>query len=259
MEQNLIPKKEGVKAVRKRTRELLKPLGFQSYPHSGTRLVRIREDFIDEVRFDTAGYHLGLFYFIYFRPAPFARLTCDAGRLYRTADGDISTGLCWECKFSQEMEAYYEPEHFEAVWQDVSFVLKQYILPQMEEMTAEKFLSRLWKGSADAQEFFRASNVILLTTPYFNCMGEAASYGVGMWRLGQYEEGLACLRFAREKFREWLAGHEQETEHFYGCRRMTLALLEELLSLWENKPEGWTAAIQERIDGVAADWTAYMP
>ena len=64
MAEEIILKKDGVKIVKKRFKELLKPLGFQPYPHSSTRFIRVREDFIDEVRLDTAGYHLAVMYFI---------------------------------------------------------------------------------------------------------------------------------------------------------------------------------------------------
>ena len=64
MSEETILKKEAVRIVKKRFKELLKPLGFQPYPHSTTRFVRVREEFVDEVRLDTWGYHLDADYYI---------------------------------------------------------------------------------------------------------------------------------------------------------------------------------------------------
>lgn len=213
MEEEMILKKKGVSLVKKRLKELLKPLGFQPYPHSTTRLVRVREKFIDEISLDTGGYHLDVYYHIYCCFAPFAGLHCDAGRLWRTAQSQIKTHLFWSCEIPPDGGAYYyKPKYFETVWQDVALVLERYILPQMESMTEEQFLARLLNDSRSDQDFFRAYR----TVPFADsCKNEAAAYGVGQWRLRNYEEGLPYLNFAQEKYRLWLTGKEQETRHFY--------------------------------------------
>ena len=119
MPEETILKKEAVKIVKKRFKELLKPLGFQPYPHSTTRFMRVRANFIDEVRLDTEGYHLNADYFIYLRYAPFTRLHCDKGRLWRTTPEHISTHLAWYCEIPPEGGPwYYKQRHFEmAAWE----------------------------------------------------------------------------------------------------------------------------------------------
>lgn len=259
MEEEIILKKNGVSLVKKRLKELLKPLGFQAYPRSTTRLVRVRDFFIDDIRLDTAGYHLDVHYYIYCRYAPFAGLECDAGRLWRTTQNHISTHLFWSCEIPPSGGPYYyKLRHFEAVWQDVALVLQQYILPQMEAMTEEQFLSRLQKGNQNDREFFRPYRTVSLTIPYYPGTGEAAAYGMGMWRLRKYEEGAPYLALARKKYDEWLSRFEQEANHSVRCHAASLALLDELLILWENKAEGWEAVIQEQIRQVSANWLDYM-
>ena len=259
MEEEIILKKNGVSLVKKRLKEFLKPLGFQAYPRSTTRLVRVRDLFIDDIRLDTSGYHLNIDYYIYHRYAPFAGLECDAGRLWRTAQNCIGTHLFWSCEIPPSGGPYYyKPKHFEAVWQDVVLALKQYILPQMEAMTEKQFLSRMLKDGADDCDFFRAYRTVHFSDPYFSCNDQAAVYGVGQWLYGNYEEGLPYLEFARKKHRTWLTGHEQDTRHFHLCRIKALALMDKLIALWENKEEGWEAAIQEQIEQVSVNWLDYM-
>lgn len=259
MPEETILKKEGVKIVKKRLRELLKPLGFQPYPHSTTRLVRVRENFIDEVSLDTGGYHLDAAYFIYLRSAPFARLTCDRGRLWRTTKEHITTYLQWDCKIPPEGGPYYyQPAHFEAVWQDVACVLERDLLPQMEEMTEEVFLSRLLGNRGNDRDFFLPYNIVSLTAPYYPGTPETAVYGVSLWRLGHYEEGVPYLTFAREKYRNWLATYEPEDNHFYRWHVTMLDLLDGLLSLWENQEENWETQVQELLNQIAVDWIKYM-
>lgn len=266
MEQETILKKDGVKLVKKRLKELLKPLGFQPYPHSTTRLVRVREKFIDEVSLDTGGYHLNADYFIYLRSAPFARLTCDCGRLWRTTKEHITTHLQWYCEIPPEGGPYYyKPEHFEAVWQDVACVLERDILPQMEAMTEEVFLSRLLGCRGNDWDFFLPQDTVSLTSPYYRGAPETAIYGVSLWRQRKYGEGVPYLTFAREKYRAWLTDWKPKTErpdsyaeHFYLCHVRTEALLDELLSLWESREENWEAQAQERIAQVAPDWLEYL-
>lgn len=259
MEEEIIQKKKGVSLVKKRLKELLTPLGFQAYPRSTTRLVRVRDAFIDELRLDTAGSHLNIDYYIYLRFAPFAGLRCDAGRLWRTARDHIGTHLSWGCEIPPSGGAYYyKLNYFEAVWRDVALVLRQYILPQMEAMTEEKFLSRLEKWNQNDRDFFRAYQTVSLTIPYYPGTGEAAAYGVGMWRRRSYEEGAPYLALAQKKYCEWLTQFQREADHFVRCHAAALALLDELLILREIGGAGWEAAVRERIERVSENWLDYM-
>lgn len=261
MSEETILKKEAVKIVKKRFKELLKPLGFQTYPHSTTRFMRVREDFIDEVRLDTWGSHLDAAYYIYLRTAPFAWLHCDRGRLWRTTKEHISTHLFWECKMPTNGGSwYYKTEHFEAVWQDIAYVLQNHILPQMEDMTEEVFVSRLLERSMSDSDFFLAHQTVSLEYLYYPGTPEAAIYGVALWRLGKYEEGAVYLTYARQKYHDWLKTYEQELDdsHFYLCHIRTTELLDELMSLWENRPENWQVLAQERISRIKEDWIEYL-
>lgn len=261
MPEETILKKEAVKLVKKRFKELLKPLGFQPYPHSTTRFMRVRENFIDEVRLDTWGYHLKADYYIYLRSAPFAWLHCDSGRLWRTTKEHISTHLFWECKLPPNGGPwYYKLPHFEVVWRDNAFVLENYILPQMEAMTEDIFVSRLLERSKDDSDFFLAHQTISLDYPYFPATPEVAIYGVSLWHLGKYEEGVPYLTLARQKFHDWLITYEQELDdsHFYLCHIKTTKLLDELMSLWEERPENWEAQMQGRIVQIKEDWIEYL-
>ena len=259
MSEETILKKDGVKIIKKRLKVLLKPFGFQPYPHSTTRLVRVREDFIDEIMLDTYGYHLNALYRIYLRSAPFAPLTCDRGRLWRTTKEHISKHLRWDCEIPPEGGAYYyHLKHFDAVWRDVSYVLERTILPQMNAMTVDSFLSRLLKRNLSAEDFFLPQDTVSLTTPYFRGVRETAIYGLSLWWLGRYEEGISYLTFAREKYHISVTEHKQDTSHFHLCEIKILALLDELLSLWKQQAEDWEKETQKLLNRVAVDWLEYM-
>lgn len=261
MEQETIQKRKGVQLAKKRLKEFLKPYGFQVHPLSSNRFARVRDEFIDEVRLDTAGYHLDPSYYIYFRLAPFAWLKCGNGRLWRMAKETCSKDLdlWWHCGFPRNGGSYcYKATKFESVWQDVSYALEQYILPQMEEMAAEAFLAELVERSRDDHVLFLAHSTVYFDSLYYDCMSEAAAYGTGQWWMKQYEEGIPYLTFARDKYRKWLTGHEQDTNHGYSCRRLTLALMNDLLSLWEGKEDGWMEHAQTLISQAADNWEEYM-
>lgn len=260
MEQDIILKKKGVQMVRSRFKEMLAPLGFVPHPRSRGRLVRVRDEFIDEVSLDAAGYHLQPVFSVFYRPAPFCGLRCDEGRLWRTEKENIATHLSWHCEIPPEGGSYYyRPEHFEEVWRDAAFVLEHSVLPGMEEMTAQKFLSLLVRHSPHEYDLFQSHELVRFDAPYFVCMPQAAVYGVGMWREGHYDEGVPYLTYAQEKFRLWLEENGEETNHFYRHRALILSLLDDLTALWKKREENWTAAAQERIRRAAADWAEYMP
>lgn len=264
MEQDIILKKKGVQMVRNRLKELLVPLGFSPHPRFKGRLVRVRDEFIDEVSLDTAGYHLNPIFAVFYRPAPFAALLCDDGRLWRTAKENITTHLSWHCEIPSEGgQFYYKPDHFEEVWRDTAYVLEHYILPEMEKMTVQKYLSLLVEPSPYEYDLFRSSDMIRFHSSCFGGTHEAAVYGVGMWRAGCYDEGVPYLTFAQYKYRNWIdnqiVGHGQKAEHFYQYHISILKLLDELISLWAKAEDDWTLAAQERIRQVTEEWMDYMP
>lgn len=122
MDETNITKKEAVKLVRKRLRELLKPLGFQPHPKRGNCLMRVREDFIDEVSLRTDGSHLTPCFHIYYRKAPFQSAYVDLvnGSLLRVMKKQekIETNLWWNVTIPENGSYYYKTEHFEEVWKD---------------------------------------------------------------------------------------------------------------------------------------------
>lgn len=257
MEQGTMLKKDGVRLARKRLKELLKPLGFQA--RSTNCLIRVRENFIDEITLDTSSYRLKPDYYIYYRPAPFTRLCCDQYRLWRTAQKEISTQLYWSCKIPPEGGPYYyEMGHFEAAWRDVAHVLEHYLLPHMEAMTPESFFPRLISDSRYDWDFFRPQNLIFLNGSGWPGSPEAAVYGVGMWRMGKYEEGVPYLIHAQRRYRSYIRLYTQEGETVSPGIKRTLRGLDRLMFLWRRQEEGWTSTAQERIDQIANDWENYI-
>lgn len=259
MEQDIILKKDGVALVRKRLKGILTPLGFRTHPTSKGCFVRIRDEFIDEVSLRTDGYHLEPVFSIFYRPAPFTALCADEGSLWRLAQKDITTQLRWDCEIpDQGGSYYYKPEHFEEVWQDVVYVWENYVFPKMEEMTVTHFLSLLAEPNPYDREFFRPHEIIRFIKPSFMCVHAAAVYGVGMWKQGKYDEGVPYLTFAQYSYRQWIAGHEPEKNHFYQTHVRILDLLDDLVSLWAKKEENWMDTAFMRIRQVTVNWTEYM-
>lgn len=257
MEQGTMLKKDGVRLVRKRLKEFLNPLGFQA--HSTNCLVRAREHFIDEIQLDTGGYHLDPLYHIYYRPAPFTRLYHDKGRLWRAAQREISTLLYWSCKIPPTGGPYYyETEHFEAAWRDVAHVLEHYLLPHMEAMTPASFFSLLLKDSQKESDLFRPQNIIPLNDPGWLGSPEAAVYGVGMWRMGRYGEGVPYIMHAQKHYRSYIRLYTQEGETVSPQVKRTLRSLDRLMFLWRRQEEDWASAAQELIDQIADDWESYL-
>ena len=82
-----ITKKESVQLIKKRLKIFLKPLGFQLYPRSTDRFVRVRDKFIDEIYiYHARRIYVKIEYYIRSRSAPFAWLQCDEERLWRAAN-----------------------------------------------------------------------------------------------------------------------------------------------------------------------------
>ena len=138
----------------------------------------------------------------------------------------------------------------------MAYVLKQHILPQMEAMTPETFLPRLLQRSPDDQDLFVSYSTVHFDALYFDCMSEAAAYGVGMWRMDKYEEGIPYLTFAQQKYREWLTGHEENP--FHRSYVLTLELMDRLLALWAKGRPCWAPVAQKRLDQVELNWADYM-
>ena len=133
MDEDIIIKKDATQLIRKRLKEMLKPLGFQPHPKTKTILVRIREEMIDEIALRTDGYHLEPCFLMYYRKAPFADVHVDLGSLWRfmKEQEDISTQLIWYGEFPKGTlkNYYYKTGYFEKVWQEVKLALESYILP----------------------------------------------------------------------------------------------------------------------------------
>jgi len=245
-----LSKKESVQLAKQHLRELLKPLGFRTFPRAAHRFVRAREEFIDEISLYSApGRLMKLDCYIRARHAPFAWLCCDEERLWRAAGKPVSE-LYWQTAFLLERGG----EYFEAVWRDVARALERCVLPEMEAMTVEAFFSRLSQNSGDG--LFRAYQTINLEQPQPVCAPMAAGCGIELWRLGRFEAGVPYLRYAREGYRAQLADCGQED--VFRRQLMELALIEDLLSHWERKEEGWMEAVRQRIDQVVADWMQYV-
>lgn len=263
MDETNIIKKEAVKLVRKRLREMLKPLGFQLYPKSSNRLMRVREEFIDEVSLRTDGTHLTPCFHIYYRKAPFESAYVDLvnGSLVRVMkkQEQIKTNLWWDVNIPQSGPYYYTAEHFEEVWKDVALALERYIIPYMDAMSVEKLLSFMvkWQRREDGEEeIFRVFPTVFFRDPYFSCMDQAAVYGVGMWIAERYTEGLPYIIFAQNKYREHIRPHELEKEQFNEGR--ALGVLDTLIDIYERKPEELKDTVQQLSSMISANWMDYI-
>lgn len=259
MDENRIKKTEALKLVRKRLKEMLKPLGFVTHPRSKVCLVRVRGELIDVVGLRTDGCHLEPSISVYYAPAPFESADLDVIRLWSFMEEkeNITTRLMWECIIT-ENGYYYETEHFETVWQEIAFTLEQYVLPCMELLTVERFLSFMIMDSRQKEDFFHVHQTVFFSDSYFQCMSAAAVYGVGMWRLGYYDEGLPYVIFAQNKYRHWMTGREQETDYFHVCKARALQKMDELVSAFERRPESFGTIVRELTDQICENWADYM-
>ncbi len=255
-----IIKKEAVKLVRKRLKEMLRPLGFQPHPKEKNRLMRVREELIDEVSLRTDGSHLEPCFHIYYRKAPFTSVYVDLvnGSLWRVMKErePISTYLWWNVEIPDKGSYYYKTEYFEEVWKDVVLALENYILPYMDAMNVEKLLSSMVKDNRREEDFFQVYPIVFFSDKYFACMSQAAVYGVGMWTMGKYTEGLPYIIFAQNKYREHIRPYEQEKEQFTEGR--ILEVLDTLMDIYERKPQELKETIQHLTDMISANWMDYM-
>lgn len=255
MDHDKILKKDAVRLVRKRMKELLKPYGFQPHPHSKTRLIRVHGVLIDEFGFRTDGYHLEPEFLVYYRPAPFIGLHADSGRLWRTMREQIETHLSWNCIIPEQppYQYYYKLAHFEKVWDEVVLAVERWVIPYLDSLPEEKMLSFFLQSGKTDEDFFCASNVVYMGTQYYSCMDEAAVYGVGMWKLEKYAEGLPYLEFAQKKYNQWLAGRGQASDI------PALAVINDLILMRNTSTEHWKTAVQARIAAISENWEDYLP
>lgn len=254
-----ITKKDAVKLVRNRLKELLKPFGFQPYSKGRNSLIRVREELIDEVSLRTDGSHLTPCFHIYYRKAPFASIYVDLvnGSLWRVMKKQekIAANLWWNVNISHKGPYYYKTEHFEEVWKDVVLALERYILPYMDAMSVEKLLSFMVKGQwreDGEEEIFGVYPIVYFSDKYFACMNQAAVYGVGMWIAGRYAEGLPYIIFAQNKYREHTRLHELEREG------RALGVLDTLIDIYERKPKELKDTIQQLSGKISANWMDYI-
>lgn len=260
IDETIIIKKEAVRLVRKRCKELLEPLGFRPHPKERNRLMRVREELIDEVSLRTDGTHLAPCFHIYYRKAPFTSLYVDLvnGSLWHIMKEreNIDTFLWWNVEIPDKGSYYYTTEHFEAVWRNVALALEHYILPYMDAMSVEKLLSFMVKHNRQKEDFFRVHQIVFFSDKYFTCMNQAAVYGVGMWIAGKYEEGLPYIIFAQNKYREHIRPHEPEKEQFNEGR--VLGVLDTLIDIYERRPEELKDTIQHLTDHISGNWVDYI-
>ncbi len=263
MDDTIIIKKDAVKLVRKRLKELLKPLGFQPHPKERNRLMRVREELIDEVSLRTDGTHLTPCFHIYYRKAPFTSLYVDLvnNSLWRVmkAQEQIEPHLWWNVEIPMEGPYYYKLEHFEAVWKDVVLALERYILPYMDAMSVEKLLDFMvnpQRRPDGEKEIFRVSQIVVFCDIYFACMDQAAVYGVGMWLAGEYAKGLPYIIFAMNKYREHMRPHMQEMEQFNEGR--VLGVLDAMMAVYETRPEQLKEKVVQLTDKISENWADYM-
>lgn len=255
-----INKKEAVKIVRARLKEMLKPFGFQPHQKEKNCFVRVRKELIDKISLRTDGTHLEPCFHIYYRKAPFASIFVDLvnGSLWHVmkARENISTYLRWNVEIPEKGSYYYKAEHFEEVWKDVVLALERYILPYMDAMSVEKLLSFMVKYNRQEEDIFRVQSIVFFSDKYFACMGQAAVYGVGMWIAENYAEGLPYIIFAQNKYREHIRPHEQEKEQFTEGR--VLVVLDTLIDIYERRPKELKDTIQNLANKISANWTDYM-
>lgn len=156
------------------------------------------------------------------------------------------------------LKYYYKPEHFENVWQEVKLALEHYLIPYMDALNVEKFLSLMVKYSRQDEDFFKPYEKVRFNDEYGRCMSEAAVYGVGMWNLEKYAEGLPYIIYAQNQYRVWMTGREQETEHFYKYHGRALEVMDTLVDVYERRPEELKDTVQHLTDTISANWADYM-
>lgn len=247
--------KEGRQLAQKRLKAFLQPLGFQPYPRPYKRFLRAREEWIDDISFYSDHTHGEIICYIFPRFAPLTWLKCDRERLWRI-EGKPVSDLNWDyVRLLNEGLDY-----FEAVWRDITHAIERKVLPQMEQMTADTFLSRQTQSSNDVGDLFLPyqNQVLGLQNQNLICDPVAAGHGMELWHLGRFDEGVPYLQFAQRGYQSQLSRLAPEERETFQKRFTELALLEELLALWEHKETGWDLTIRRKLDQIAADWSMYV-
>lgn len=253
--ENKLTVSKGRQLAQKRLKLFLQPLGFQSRPRPYKRFLRAREEWIDEISFYTDRIHGKVLCYIFPRFAPLTWLQCDRERLWR-AEGKPASDLNWD--YIRLLDE--GPDYFEAVWRDIVHALERRVLPQMEQMTADRFLSRQSQPGSDTGDLFLPyrNQAIDLRHRSLSCDPIAAGHGMELWHLGRFDEGVPYLRFAQEGYHAQLAGLAPEERETFRKQYLELALLDELLALWEHQERDWKQAIRRKLDQTAADWSMYV-
>ena len=241
--ENKLTVSKGRQLAQKRLKVFLQPLGFQSRPRPYKRFLRAREEWIDEISFYTDRIHGKVLCYIFPRFAPLTWLQCDRERLWR-AEGKPASDLNWD--YIRLLDE--GPDYFEAVWRDIVHALERRVLPQMEQMTADRFLSRQSQPGSDTGDLFLPyrNQAIDLRHRSLSCDPIAAGHGMELWHLGRFDEGVPYLRFAQEGYHAQLAGLAPEERETFRKQYLELALLDELLALWEHQEGDWKQAIRKK-------------
>lgn len=247
--------KEGRQLAQKRLKAFLQPLGFQPYPRPYKRFLRAREEWIDDISFYTDRIHGEIICYIFPRFAPLTWLKCDRERLWRI-EGKPVSDLNWD--YVQLLDKGLD--YFDMVWQDITHAIEHKVLPQMEPMTADTFLSRQTQPSDDIRDLFLPyrNQALDLQNRSLMCDPIVAGHGMELWHLGRFDEGVPYLQFARKGYHSQLAGLAPEEREIFHKRFIELALLEELLALWEQKEGNWELAIRRKLDQIATEWITYI-
>lgn len=247
--------KESRQLAQKRLKTFLQPLGFRPYPRPYKRFLRAREEWIDEISFYTDRIHGEIICYIYPRFAPFTWLKCDRERLWRI-EGKPVSDLNWD--YVRLLDEGLD--YFEAAWRDITHAIEYKVLPQMEKMTADTFLSRQTHPSNDVGNLFLPyqNEAISLQNRSLMCDPIAAGHGIELWHLGCFDEEIPYLQFAQRGYHSQLSKIAPEEREIFQKRFIELALLEELLALWEHKEKDWKLAIRGKLDQIAADWSIYV-
>ncbi len=145
-------------------------------------------------------------------------------------------------------------------WRDVARALERKVLPQMEQITADRFLSRQSQPGNDTGDLFLSyrNQAIDLQHRSLSCDPIAAGHGMELWQLGRFDEGIPYLRFAQEGYQAQLAGLAPEERETFHKQYLKLALLDELLALREHQEGDWKQAIRKKPGQTAADWSMYV-
>lgn len=254
MTENDLLKKDAVRMVKKRLYELLKPYGFSRHPKHKGLLCRVRGEFIDCMSFRTDGYHLELDCGLFLKIAPYVGVHAD-WYVVANALPERSPQIKWRECIVGEGPFYYKIDYFEQIWDDVVYAIKNCLLNSLENMDLEHFLPLFVYH--DNKNMFKPDAIIDMGSLYFQGMIEAAVFGLGSWKQGNYENGLTYLMYAREKLALHLQGRSEGEFHVKEDKHI-LSYLNDVFSLWESKPKDWNEQISQCMELEAQEWISYI-